>query len=912
MTNFRIVFEHPWLLLLLIPAVVLTMIPYFRMNKRYRCTRNRVLSIICHLTVMTLCILICAGMQITYDVPNTENEVILLVDTSYSGKENEQAKNAFVESVINSTDAKFQIGVVTFGYEQVYAVELTDNVEGVYQKYLDALQHKSELHATDVASALQYASTLFNHPESGRIVLLSDGAETDNEAAKVIRAIAADGIKVDTVYFPNEESTNEVQLIGITPPEKSIRVGETFALELTLQSAFPANETIEIQLFDNNAESTKQTVELYGGVQTVKIETQFTVPGMHELSVDVVHPGADTSVLNNKINSYMYLEVFDKVLIIESNKGESDQLKAKLDENLDVKVVNIKDTDAMPKTLEDIRAYDEVVLCNVSIKEMPEGFEQILYSYVHDIGGGLFTVGGNTADSTEGNWKAHAYSREDMYNTTYQDMLPVEIINYTPPLAVMIIIDRSGSMYDKTNGEDYTKSKLCAALQGAEACLDELSDRDYVGIMTLSDTYSEEAELTPRPQRAKILAAIDAIEVGGGTIYAGALESARTALLANTKVEKRHIIFVTDGEPGDKNADDYLDQARMNAEAGITMSVVGVRCTSDAKRTLMTLVEAGGGEDKNFYSIDDVLKVATNMREDLQAPEIKDVNFEKFTPTIATFTSIVANIKQSDMPTLDGFYGSKLKNGATEILSGEYVPLYAYWKYGKGMVGSFMCDLNGTWSSEFMASDTSTLLLNNIVTSLFPTENIRTGDIQVELYEDNFHNTLSVFTPLAEGQNIQITVTSPIASGSIETENRVYTPEEGSGQTRIHFQITVPGLHRILVEKKNADGTVVSQRTIYKSFSYTEEYNTFVDTAATEQFMIDLAASGEGVVIENDDPWAVYENVAQYLHKVIDPRIVFFIIALVLFLTDMAVRKFKFKWLHELIRDRKANKALQA
>ena len=74
--------------------------------------------------------------------------------------------------------------------------------------------------------------------------------------------------------------------------------------------------------------------------------------------------------------------------------------------------------------------------------------------------------------------------------------------------------------------------------------------------------------------------------------------------------------------------------------------------------------------------------------------------------------------------------------------------------------------------------------------------------------------------------------------------------------------------------------------------------------------MIDLAASGEGVVIENDDPWAVYENVAQYLHKVIDPRIVFFIIALVLFLTDMAVRKFK--WLHELIRDRKANKALQA
>ena len=46
MTNFRIVFEHPWLLLLLIPAVVLTMLPYFRMNKRYRKTRNRISSIV--------------------------------------------------------------------------------------------------------------------------------------------------------------------------------------------------------------------------------------------------------------------------------------------------------------------------------------------------------------------------------------------------------------------------------------------------------------------------------------------------------------------------------------------------------------------------------------------------------------------------------------------------------------------------------------------------------------------------------------------------------------------------------------------------------------------------------------------------------------------------------------------------
>ena len=42
----------------------------------------------------------------------------------------------------------------------------------------------------------------------------------------------------------------------------------------------------------------------------------------------------------------------------------------------------------------------------------------------------------------------------------------------------------------------------------------------------------------------------------------------------------------------------------------------------------------------------------------------------------------------------------------------------------------------------------------------------------------------------------------------------------------------------------------------------------------------------------------------------IDPRIPMMIALLILFLLDIAVRKFKWKWPHELIRDRKAKKAM--
>lgn len=36
MHDFQIVFSHPWLLLLLIPALALTLIPYFMLSKKYR------------------------------------------------------------------------------------------------------------------------------------------------------------------------------------------------------------------------------------------------------------------------------------------------------------------------------------------------------------------------------------------------------------------------------------------------------------------------------------------------------------------------------------------------------------------------------------------------------------------------------------------------------------------------------------------------------------------------------------------------------------------------------------------------------------------------------------------------------------------------------------------------------------
>lgn len=60
--------------------------------EKYRRTRNRVVSIVLHLCVMILCISLLAGISFRYEIPNTKNEVLLLVDSSFSSQEAQQKK----------------------------------------------------------------------------------------------------------------------------------------------------------------------------------------------------------------------------------------------------------------------------------------------------------------------------------------------------------------------------------------------------------------------------------------------------------------------------------------------------------------------------------------------------------------------------------------------------------------------------------------------------------------------------------------------------------------------------------------------------------------------------------------------------------------------------------------------------
>lgn len=886
MSNFNISFEYPWLLLLLIPAVFFTLLPYFRIKKKYRRTRNRVVSIVLHSVIMLLCILALSGLGFSYDISNVENEVILLVDVSYSGEEVKEARDAFIKDVVDNSGSDYKVGVVTFGYTQVYAAKITDNAvaKKVYEQYLNADMPDDS--ATDIASALNYARELFSYPETAKIVLISDGLETDNTAKSMIRSLVSDGITVDTICFTEANDNAEVQISSVVVPDYSVAAGDVFNFELTLESTY-AGEA-EIKISDNGVENEEAVkVNLVEGSQTISLEYSFSLPGLHELSFQLTS-SQDTLLANNIYSTYMYLEVFDNILILEGYDGESAALETLLSNEYMEYQVTVKNIIDAPYTLDELRDYDEIILVNIANNDMPAGFDDLLNSYVYDCGGGLFTFGGNEEDDAT---VAHAYNRDDMFGTQYQRMLPVQVIDFTPPIALMMVIDISGSM----------QSVLSIAKEGATACVDQLSSRDYCGVMSLESTYSEEISITAATTagKRKINSAIYALESSGGTMYSPAIMRAGQALAGVNNVEKKHIMLVTDGYPGD--AYEKYSAAIANCFAqGITVSIISIGNGNEAD--MRAAVALGGGK---YFSVN-VDSIIGAMKEDLTDVSIDEVSEKAFTPTIRTFTSAVKGLTQADIdgaPQLLGYYGTNTKDGATIVLAGQYIPVYAQWSYGAGKVGSFLSSV--AWSIDFLESSTGQRFLRNVVNGLFPTENIEANDITATLTEDNYGTRVNIYTDLEEGQSLKVTVYAPNGEGG-QTEQTL-TVVTTDTYSRADFSNTVAGVYYILIEKTDESGNAIAYRTMYRAFSYSEEYNEFVDLDEGVALLEELANLGKGSAITSAEE--ILEGMVKSLHREYDPRLPLIIITIVLFLLDIAVRKFKFKWLHEVIRERKAQKA---
>lgn len=942
----------PWLMLLILPAFALIIAAFFfvggKKSKRKRSNTNRVLAAVVQSIVAVLLISAISGMRFVYGEQNAQGELVILLDKSFTAINN--GSNEFVREVLEANDGKYETAIVLFDNEQNVALPMGRySAQEAYERYEEAASIRSDDSATDISSALLCAwnpatkSGLISNPANAKVLVISDGLQTDGDAFGTVRGLIRDGIRVDTSFFAVTNEDNSVT--DIVFPKSEVFDNQPFDLGVTVYAAEKSSAEFvatEINEDGKKRETHLGSAELKRGFQTLKFGYSFAAAGLHRLEVRMIC--ADGVPANNVFFSYYEVKESSYMLILEKYEGESATMRQAIAEdssetNLVIETKNI--AEVQNATAEELAKYGEISLYNIASTDMDSAFQRELYKYSHDLGGGVFTIGGFEKSGGEVVMRpmerdpdgkvpvAHAYKEAD---DVYASMLPVAMEDFQPAVAVVFVFDISGSMTGITGAPIFT------AVQDAKYCLDLLNKRDYVGIVALENNYQEVAPLMPMTKRDEIVAAIDkmAESRGDATAYAPAVAQAVKMLrTCGDNVAVKHIVLLSDGGPGDKLGDYGPVIREANESDGITLTVVAYyksiryfdgdpepyyfNHSYDVKgqqiRTdyLTQFAKWGGG---SFVLI---LRSVTHeleepLRKDLKLDELEEVGINSFHPRIGAHSPALGEITDSELGglTLGGYFPSraKLSGGAEVLLYAETAPLYAEWGFGEGRVGSFMADLEGVWSKELLESEIGRKLISGFVLHLLQrVEQPVEGTLSFTLAEDNYRTQVNIygFDKAAEPKTkLAAFVTAPDGS------TQKFDPDALSvTHNRIVFDNHMAGIYTIYIMKVAStldifDAHIHSVEDVpslavrevlkgYKAFSYSAEYAS-VDPYSTGQKLLSSLSTRK---VDGDDyqkfVYDAEEVFADYgvTYITADPRPAFVIAAIVLYLVGVALRKFR-------------------
>lgn len=290
--------------------------PYFRLPKQHRRTRNRIVSMVLHSVVLVLTTLVLAGISLEVSYVDIKHDVMIVVDKSKSNESAVPRMNEFISDIIDELPSGYRVGIVEFANGNVYSATLSGDKASAYQSYLNQVQNPST-NGTDIAGALSYAHQALENPQGGRIILLSDGRETDGRALVASSSIGNTGTRIDVVYFGNAMSDTEVQIVDVKVPD-FVSLGAMITISVTVQSAQPG--TAVIHLTDNDqpiGNDGGHPVTLSGGLDTFIFDYSFSVARLHEIKT-VVESEDDDVTENNTWYSYVFIEgSSNRILIID-------------------------------------------------------------------------------------------------------------------------------------------------------------------------------------------------------------------------------------------------------------------------------------------------------------------------------------------------------------------------------------------------------------------------------------------------------------------------------------------------------------------------------------------------------------------------------------------------------------------
>ncbi|MGH9530087.1 MAG: VWA domain-containing protein [Terriglobales bacterium] len=197
--------------------------------------------------------------------------------------------------------------------------------------------------------------------------------------------------------------------------------------------------------------------------------------------------------------------------------------------------------------------------------------------------------------------------------TVFENNVPQTITSFRRedvPVAMGIVIDNSGSMREKRDKVNKAAINLVRAS----------NPDDQVFVVNFNDEYYLDQDFTGDIK--KLSNALEKVEARGGTALYDALVASADYMKKNSKLQKKVIFVVTDGE--DNASTDTLEQAVRNLqqEGGPTVYAIGLlgeEKARRARRALETIAERTGGIAFLPKTLDEVDEISRTVAHDIRS-----------------------------------------------------------------------------------------------------------------------------------------------------------------------------------------------------------------------------------------------------------------------------------------------------
>jgi len=602
------------------------------------------------------------------------------VSDSMGGKVSDQAL-AWIMQTATQKPAKDEAGLVVFGRDA--AVELPPRTSFPFE----AINSRVARDGSNLTKALGLAAAMLPEQNQGRIVLLSDGNETEGAVAAQLDELKARGVAVDVLPV-SFDFAKEVWLERLDLP-RVVKVGETYEAGVVLDSL--ARGSGKLVLSENGKVIFEKPVEFEPGKTRFTLPLYLREPGFYEYTATIQPaPGEDGWAENNVAIGDLFLRGEGQVLVVTDPKADArdwEPLVAAL--KAAQRVVKVQMAYEFPRDATSLLPYDLVLFPNAPAEAFDAVQLQAMRDAVYNHGTGLLMLGGPQSFGPGG---YHGSAIEEALPVT-MDVTQKKVL---PKGALAIVLHTC----EFAEGNTWAK-------RIAKEAIRVLGAQDEVGLIAYtwgngnSSGYNWIFPLTPAGQFEKLVPLINAAEPGDMPDFQTPMQLALTGLEKSDSALK-HLIVISDGDPSPPTPE--LVQQFVSAKVSVSMIAINPHGGRDIS-IMQSIATTTGGR---YYFPQDPSQLPSIFIKEAKTLKRSMLQNKVFTPEVQIPSPVLKGIDA--LPALRGYVLTTAKPRATTILRtppdpaepDQLDPVLATWRFGLGVTAAWTSDLGPSWAKDWL------------------------------------------------------------------------------------------------------------------------------------------------------------------------------------------------------------------